>query len=159
MSRFKCIISILLIIQIIFVAAIYAVKPWVGIYFNRTASLKHFFFVVHKNSFYTKGDLIAYRWSGGATYPKGVVFIKPIVGVAGDRVIQRGRHFWVNDSYIGIAKPLTKAGIAVAPAKPGVIKKDEYFVATPHLDSLDSRYELSGNIKREDIIGRAYAIF
>ena len=45
------------------------------------------------------------------------------------------------------------------PSASGVIAVNDYFMATPHPDSLDSRYALSGNIPLADIIGKAYEIF
>jgi len=41
----------------------------------------------------------------------------------------------------------------------GVLNADEYYVQAPHLDSLDSRYRLTGWIAANRIIGRAYALF
>lgn len=104
-------------------------------------------------------ELIAYRWHGGATYPAGTTFIKRVAGVAGDTVKRAGSAFWVNDQYIGTAKPFSKAGVPLQPAQEGVIGAGEYFVSTPNPNSLDSRYALTGNVKQAEVIGRAYEIF
>ena len=79
--------------------------------------------------------------------------------MAGDRVRREGRAFWVNDHYIGLAKTHTKAGVALEPASAGIITTDEFFVATPNPDSLDSRYSLGGNVRLSQVIGRAYEVF
>lgn len=132
---------------------------WLDFTVNVTASLPGTLYVVHKGGQYRKGDLIAYRWHGGATYPTGVTFIKRLSGVPGDTVKRIGNEFWVNDQYIGLAKTVSKAGVPLVPSTAGRIPAGEFFVSTPSPDSLDSRYALSGNIKATAIIGRAYEIF
>jgi len=136
-----------------------AASPWLTYTFNLTHSLPGTLYVIHKHSEVKKGDLIAYRWHGGATYPVGTIFIKQVAGVAGDTVRREGVAFWVDGQYIGIAKPFSKAGLPLQPAQEGVIAAGEYFVATVHPNSLDSRYALTGNVKLAAIIGKAYAIF
>jgi conjugal transfer pilin signal peptidase TrbI len=137
----------------------WAVTPWFTFTVNLTQSLPGALYLIHRGGAFKKGDLIAYRWQGGATYPAGVMFIKRVFGMPGDIVRRTGATFWVNNQRIGKAKPQSKAGVPLAPAPAGVIPAGEYFVATPHPDSLDSRYVLAGNVKRSEIIGRAYAIF
>lgn len=145
----------------VFVVSVMAIvtSPWLSYTFNLTHSLTGHFYIIYKGGKVTKGDLIAYRWQGGATYPPGTLFIKRVVGVAGDAVQRVGSTFWVNGQYIGDAKPFSKAGIPLHPAAPGVIPPHAYFVATMHPDSLDSRYALTGNVRQIDVIGRAYEIF
>lgn len=126
---------------------------------NMTASLDGHVYVYRNGEEFRKGDLVAFRWQGGATYPAGVTFIKRVVGVPGDVVRREGNKFWVGDQYIGVAKPVSKAGVPLQAASAGVIPPGEYFVATPSPDSLDSRYALTGNIKQMAIIGRAHELF
>ena len=126
---------------------------------NLTRSLPQTLFIIHKGARVVKGDLVAYRWQGGATYPIGVVFIKQVTGMPGDVVKRTGNAFWVGDQYVGTAKPVSKAGIALKPANPGLIPSGSYFVSTSNPDSLDSRYAISGNVSESAIIGKAYAIF
>lgn len=130
-----------------------------GLTENLTSSLNGHLYLHHKGEAFHRGDLVAYRWHGGATYPRGVTFIKQVIGMPGDLVRRVGNTFWVGEHYVGIAKPLSRAGVALEPAQEGVIGKDEFFLANPSPDSLDSRYALSGNIRRSEIIGRAYEIF
>lgn len=136
-----------------------ATTPWLDYTFNLTNSLPGTLYVIHKGGEVKKGELIAYRWHGGATYPAGTTFIKRVAGVAGDTVKRAGSAFWVNDQYIGTAKPFSKAGVPLQPAQGGVIGAGEYFVSTPNPNSLDSRYALTGNVKQAEVIGRAYEIF
>lgn len=138
---------------------IWASTPYFDYTINLTHSLPGTLYVVHKGGQFKKGDIVAFRWHGGATYPRGTTFIKRAVGTSGDVVKRDGAAFWVNDQYIGIAKPKSKAGVPLAPAAGGVIPQGEYFMATPSPDSLDSRYSLTGNIKQSEVIGKAYAIF
>ena len=136
-----------------------AATPWIDLDINLTESLPGTLYVVVKGGEFRKGDVVAFRWNGGATYPAGVTFIKCVTGIPGDVVKRDGRRFWVGDEYVGVAKPVSRAGAPLEPAAGGVIADGEYFVSTPHPDSLDSRYALTGNVKRSAIIGRAYAIF
>ena len=136
-----------------------ATTPWLDYTFNLTNSLPGTLYVIHKGGEVKKGELIAYRWRGGASYPAGTTFIKRVAGVAGDTVRRDGSSFWVNDQYIGTAKPVSKAGVRLQPAPDGVIGLGEYFVSTPNPNSLDSRYAMTGNVKRTEVIGRAYEIF
>lgn len=126
---------------------------------NMTTSLQGHIYLLKVGAPFKRGDLIAYRWQGGATYPPGTIFIKPVVGMPGDVVRTDGRMFWVGDRYIGFAKPVSRTGTPLPAAGGGVIPEGEYFVATTHPDSLDSRYALAGNVKAEQILGRAYEVF
>ncbi|WGS45740.1 S26 family signal peptidase [Burkholderia sp. JSH-S8] len=137
----------------------WALTPWFDFSINLTQSLPGTLYVTLIGAPVKRGDLVAFYWRGGATYPQGVVFIKRVMGVAGDVVTVRNGAYFVNDTRIGVAKPRTRAGVPLAPARPGVIQPDSYFVATPHPDSLDSRYVLTGNVPRSAIQGRAYEIF
>jgi len=80
-------------------------------------------------------------------------------GMPGDMVKVEGRVVWINEQYIGLVKPLSKAGIPLTPANPGLIPAGSFFMSTPSPDSLDSRYAISGNVQQSAIIGKAYAIF
>ncbi len=136
----------------------WALSPWFGITINQSKSLPGTVYLIRKGSTFQKGDLIAFRWQGGVNYIAGSVFIKRVVGMPGDAVDRVGAIFWVNNQYIGFAKPRSRSGIALEPAKAGVIQKDTYFVATRHPDSLDSRYAITGNVKQSQVLGKAYAI-
>ncbi len=133
-------------------------SPWFAITINLSKSLPDLVYLIHKGSTFQKGDLIAFRWPGGVNYPAGSVFIKRVAGMPGDRVERVGDVFWVNKKYVGIAKPKSRSGIALEAAQAGVIQQGSYFVATPHPDSLDSRYSITGNVQQSQVLGKAYAI-
>lgn len=136
-----------------------ALSPWCQLTLNMSQSLSGRLFLIHKTVSVKRGDVIAFYWQGGATYPKGTIFIKRIAGVAGDTVIRHNNAFWVNTHYIGTSRVISRAGVPLIPASEGKIQPNTYFVATPHPDSLDSRYALTGNVQQRHIIGKAYAIF
>lgn len=143
-----------------------AVSAWVatagygyGITENMTDSLGGHIYIHKKGEAFAKGDLVAFRFRGGATYPRGETFIKRVVGTPGDVVKRKGRDFWVGDRYIGKAKEVSKAGVPLEASPAGVIADGEYFVTAPSPNSLDSRYTLVGNVKNIEIIGRAHEVF
>jgi len=126
---------------------------------NQSRSLPGTLYLIDKHAAIGRGDLVAFRWHGGGPYPAGVTFIKVVHGMPGDVVRREGQGFWVNQTYIGVAKTTGRDGQALQAASPGIIAPGEIFVATASADSLDSRYQLSGNIASADIVGRAYALF
>lgn len=137
----------------------WASTPYFDYTINLTHSLPGTAYVVQKGAAFGKGDLIAFRWHGGATYPVGATFIKRVIGLPGDRVSNKDGICQVNGQVIGQTKRFTRAGIALTPAREGTIQSGEYFVATDSPDSLDSRYALVGNVPQSSVIGRAYALF
>ena len=139
----------------------FILAPWFSCTLNLTNSLPGIFYVICKGNFVKKGDLIAYYWKGGATYPTDSIFIKRVVGVAGDEVKRINHEFYINNVYIGTVKKtfIPKLLMVLKPSEAGVIPEGEYFVSTPHPNSLDSRYSISGNVKQEQIIGTAHKIF
>lgn len=126
---------------------------------NLSGSLNGHLYVHRAGEVFRKGDLVAFRWKGDRHYPAGTVFIKRVAGWPGEHVRREGRAFWIGDAYIGLAKPFSKAGVALEPAAEGVIPAGQYFVATEHADSLDSRYALVGTLPQHVIIGRAHELF
>lgn len=105
-----------------------------------------------------RGDYILYRFAGEAQrdYPglKDQPFFKQVMGVPGDRVTVEGRHVFVNDRWLGDAKPRTFDGRPLAPIAPTVIPADHYFVRGTSADSFDSRYAASGLVGTRQIVGR-----
>lgn len=134
-------------------------SPWCSFYVNLTNSLPGHVYVIVNGRSVGRNDIVGFHWRGGATYPRGVVFLKEVAGVAGDRVERVDRTFWVNDRLIGVAKPYSKAGVPLVPATAGVIPAGHYFVATPNPNSLDSRYSLLGTVSDSELIGKAYELF
>ncbi len=137
---------------------------WTGAYYgwrlteNQTTSLSGHLYAFQRGAPFVRGDLVAYRWRGGASYPVNTIFIKRAEGMPGDRVVVRAGAVWVAGRFVGVVKARSLAGYALSPVAGGTIPAGEYFMATPHPDSLDSRYALSGNIKQAEILGRAYEL-
>ncbi len=126
---------------------------------NASPSLPHRFFLIHKGESPQRGHYVAFRWHGGGPYPAGVTFVKVIAGMAGDAVTREDREYFVNGTFVGKAKTVSRQGLPLEPGPTGVLPAGRYYVQAPHPDSLDSRYKLTGWISETQIIGRAYALF
>ncbi len=159
LSRYRRFVRVMAAMTIV-AAIVWAMVPWYGLTFNMSTSLPGTLYFIRKGADRPAvGDTIAFRWHGGATYPAGVTFIKHVAGVPGDVVRVVGRNVWVNGTYIGYAKPISLAGLALFPTADGVIPPGYYFVATPNPNSLDSRYSIAGNVPQSAIVGEAYEVF
>lgn len=131
---------------------------------NVTHSLPQTLFLIEKkNHTVTRGDYMAFRWIKGGPIPNGIVVIKEVVGVVGDRVEHRQKKdgLWaeINGKAISLIKPSAQNGEELVPGTTGVIPEKHYFVHAPHPDSLDSRYALTGFISDTQIVGRAIPLF
>ena len=126
---------------------------------NVTESLPVRFFLVHLGEIPKRGDYVAFHWPGGGPYPVGATFIKVVAGVPGDSVTQLDRDFYVNCRPTGLAKRMSRQGLTLEPGPTGTLPEGSYYVHTPHPDSLDSRYALTGWVSQAQIIGRAHALF
>jgi signal peptidase I len=91
-------------------------------------------------------------------YTKNTYYIKRIIGLPGEtvRIDEEGR-IWINGEVLeeNYGKEVIKdAGLASSEI---VLGDDEYFVMGDNRnDSADSRFVSVGNIKRENIVGRAW---
>jgi conjugal transfer pilin signal peptidase TrbI len=126
---------------------------------NATHSLPGTLYLIERGVLPQRGDHAAFRWAGGGPYPAGVTFIKVLAGQPGDTVTRDGATYVVAGTALGQAKPTSRRGEPLEPGPTGTLTEGRYFVFAPHPDSLDSRYALTGWIAREQIIGRAHAIF
>ena len=126
---------------------------------NASPSLPHRLYLIHKGAMPMRSDLVAFRWAGGGPYPVGVTFVKILDGMPGDTVARVDRSFFVNGHAVGTAKRLSRYSNPLELGATGILPAGRYYVRAPHPDSLDSRYALTGWITREQIIGRAYALF
>lgn len=126
---------------------------------NVTASLPYRLFVIEKGDHPARSQYVAFRWPGGGPYAAGATFVKQIIGIPGDVITRVNRHFFVNGHPVGLAKPVSQSGQALALGPTGTLPSGRYYVRAPHPDSLDSRYALLGWISESQILGRAYVLF
>lgn len=131
---------------------------------NTTESLTGTLFVVLKTqtsiSDFKRGDYVTYLWHGEARIPRGIHFTKIVKGIPGDVVTAEGRTFFVNGVNTGLAKEWARGGwmrLELGPT--GVIPPGQVYVMGTHVDSLDSRYAVSGWIRERAIVGRAFKVF
>jgi conjugal transfer pilin signal peptidase TrbI len=127
-------------------------------WWNESESLAAHVFIARKGEMPYRGDYVAFRWRGGF-YPAGSTFLKIVGGIPGDTIERQGQDFYINAKYMGKAKSISKTGAPLVAADPGVLGPGEYYVMTPHPDSLDSRYKIVGAISQDEIIGKAYVLF
>ena len=126
---------------------------------NETESLPNWAFVIDRHKLDPKrGDYFAFVAPPNRYYPAGFRFTKQVVGVPGDVVTVEGRVFSINGKPVGAAKPADKEGRPVAMATPGTIPAGHYFVSTPSVDSLDSRYRIIGLIPKARLVGQAFPV-
>ncbi len=126
---------------------------------NLTESLTGSVFLISKKTFPDAGDFVAFRWERNWPYPQGSIFVKRLTGLPGEHVTVQGRNYLVDGRTMGLAKERARTGEYLVPGPVGVIPEGRYFVAGDHPDSLDSRYQLTGWVKRDQVIGRAYRLF
>ena len=142
-------IYILLMLTLLYVAVKF------GYASNITESLPYKHFVIVRRTKVAVGDYIIFDAPKYCQYA-GMKLIKQVVGMVGDEVSVENEHVFVNGDEVGAAKKYSKAGEALTITQELQIPKDKYYVATPHVDSYDSRYVEFGLIDEKDIIGVAY---
>lgn len=127
--------------------------------FNLTESLPGTLFLIERDTLPDRGELVAFRWQANWPYRKGSFFVKRLIGVPGSVVSANGRDFFVDGRPVGRAKERAKTGEFLEIGSVGTIPEAHYYVAGEHPDSLDSRYQLTGWVARQQIVGTAYRIF
>lgn len=109
---------------------------------------------VYKVSAPKKGEVIAF-------FPKGnagaSLNMKRVIAVEGDTVLISNGKLYVNEELIDMGDvDIKDAGRA---ANLITLEKDEFFVLGDNVNnSEDSRYESVGNVKRDEIYGRAWFV-
>ena len=131
----------------------------IGTNFATKSLPNHLFVTLKQDRVLERGDYVTFTWHGGGPYPRGMRMTKVVAGVPGDVVTREGADFFVNGQRVGTAKPVGRNGKPLAQGPVGVIPPGRYFVVANHPDSLDSRYELTGWIRDEQVVGRAVALF
>ncbi|MCM1058153.1 MAG: signal peptidase I [Firmicutes bacterium] len=93
-------------------------------------------------------------------YKEGVFYIKRIIGLPGETVrIDEQGNIYIDGEVLmeGYGREVIRPENTGRAWEPITLGEDEYFVLGDNRNnSSDSRTEIVGNIKREDIIGRAW---
>lgn len=102
------------------------------------------------------GDLVVFKPNGNEN---AHYHIKRVVGLPGDTVTIEKGLVYIDGELLEeeiLTESMTDPGIADSPVK---LKEDEYFVLGDNRNnSEDSRSADMGNVRREDILGRAWFI-
>lgn len=131
----------------------------VGYSINVTESLPQKFWLIVFDKQPKRGDYVLFKSPVQSGVPKGTVVIKQVLGVPNDTVSRKRQDFFINDQYVVGAKRHSLSGEPLKPGPTGILKAGQYFVASFHRDSFDSRYEKMGWIDAFDIIGVAYPLW
>lgn len=141
--------------------------PRLPVLFNVTPSLPYKVAIVQSRSAsqaaFRRGDYVVYAFAGDARklYP-GLAqqpFFKIIRGVAGDRISVKNRHVYLNGEDVGVAKAHSLDRHPLEPIAETVIPPGYFYVQGASPDSFDSRYQSSGLVRADQIIGRVVPIF
>jgi conjugal transfer pilin signal peptidase TrbI len=125
---------------------------------NASPSLPYWAIWLDRTGTPTRGDLIVFmpprsslviRHFGAKPEPFG----KRVLGVAGDRVTERNREFFVGGKSVALAKLTSRLGEPLPLGPTGTIPKGCYFVGSEHKDGFDSRYAAIGWICKPQVIG------
>lgn len=132
--------------------------------FNLTPSLPYRMAVLqHGAHTLQRGDFIVFSFAGEAQqrYPglRGQPFFKIVRGVPGDAVTVAGRHVAINGENVGVAKTQAYDHRPLTPITPTIIPPGHYYVQGTNPDSFDSRYQDSGLIRAEQVIGIVVPLF
>lgn len=130
---------------------------------NASPSLPYWAIWLDRSATPARGDLIVFvpprsalvtRHFGAEPQPFG----KRVLGVAGDRVTEQNRMFFVDGKPVALAKTASRLGEPLALGPTGTIPKGCYFVATEHKDGFDSRYAAIGWICAPQVLGVGRAV-
>lgn len=138
--------------------------PRVPILFNWTGSLPHRVVLLqHDTGALQRGDFIVFSFAGPAQarYPglRGQPFFKRVRGMPGDVVTVSGQNVSVNGEPMGAAKARALDRQPLQPIAPVVIPPGYLYVQGSSDDSFDSRYQDSGLVRIEQVVGIAIPLF
>lgn len=94
---------------------------------------------------------------------KGDGFVKYLVGIEGDRIEVESDRVYLQTARgrldMGRCKPTTRRGVPLQPIRPQTIPPGYVYVWAPHIDALDSRYEVMGLVPAKALIGKAVRLW
>ncbi len=132
--------------------------PRLPVLFNWTPSLPYrIAWLVRGPRPLRRGDFIVFSFDGEAQmrYPglRGQPFFKIVRGLPGDAVTVADRHVAINGEEVGVAKLQAYDHRPLVPITPTVIPPGHYYVQGTSPDSFDSRYQDSGLVRAEQVVG------
>lgn len=138
--------------------------PHTPVLFNWTGSLPfHVAWFQGKPQALARGDYVVFAFDGEAkqTHPglRGQPFFKIIRGLPGDRVTVDARVVSVNGEAVGTAKTHTFDRRPLEPIAAVLIPPGHYYVQGLSPDSFDSRYQASGLVRAEQVLGTVKPLF
>jgi conjugal transfer pilin signal peptidase TrbI len=131
----------------------------IGYSINLTGSLPQKLWLIVFNKQPTRGDYILFKAPVNSEVPAGTTVIKQVLGIPYDMVLRMNQDFFINGQYVVTAKKHSLQGEPLKPGPSGVLPDKQYYVASHHKDSFDSRYEKMGWINASQIIGVAYPLW
>lgn len=130
-----------------------------GFAINVTDSLPYKSFLVQLHGKPTIGDYIIFKAPPFSGLPPNTILTKKILAGPRDTVVAKGQEIFINDQWVATAKTHSLQGEPLKVGPQGVLGKGQYYVATPHKDSFDSRYQRIGWINEAFILGVAYPLW
>ena len=161
-SKMRDIIG-MIIYCLVIIGVMYLIITYVG---QRTVVVGHSMETTLQDGDNLITDKLTYRFKDPKRYDiivfpfkdnTGKLLIKRIIGMPGETVQIKEGHVYINgmqsDEHY-CSELIEEPGLALNPIE---LQDDEYFVLGDNRNaSQDSRYISVGNVKREDIIGRAW---
>lgn len=125
---------------------------------NVSPSLPYWAIWLERGTMPTRGDIIVFdpppsKLLGAHFGQEPKPFTKRVLGMAGDRVTQKARTYFINGKAVAKAKRQSRKGEPLALGPTGIIPRGCYFVGTEHIDGFDSRYAAIGWICRPRVLG------
>jgi conjugal transfer pilin signal peptidase TrbI len=105
------------------------------------------------------GEYVVYEFRGDMKGLPSRTFFKQVVGKPGDVIRVEGRSVWVDRLHIGEAATHSRLGTPLTPIRAGVIPPGHLFARGLNPGSFDSRYQESGLVPYDAVIGVAWPIF
>ncbi|NNM50692.1 MAG: type IV secretory pathway protease TraF-like protein [Pseudomonadales bacterium] len=144
----------------IFMLVARAVGRYVFLAFKLTPSIDGHVFLVFPGASPQRGDLVAFHAPANPYYPRELWWMKYLVGVPGDQIVHRGRKIWVAGVYRGTSQLRSQQdNRSLVMIADGVIPAHYQFVWGTHPRSLDSRYQIIGLIRDDQVMGRGFRLF